>query len=90
MEQVKTASFGGIECCVIAFCALEREEYKEMLKKKSILILLTCGSLMTGWLGCLNLNRLLQYGVYYAGLEFVTDQDGVFDLFESGATAANP
>ena len=26
----------------------------------------------------------------YTGLEFVLDNDGVFDLFEGGATAANP
>jgi hypothetical protein len=38
--------------------------------------------------GCLNLNRILQYGAWYAALEFVTDNDGVFDLFESGTVAA--
>ena len=38
--------------------------------------------------GCLNLNQVLRDAAWYAAFEFVTDNDGVFDLFESGAVAA--
>lgn len=38
--------------------------------------------------GCINLNTLLRSAVYYAALEFVTDNDGIFDLFESGNVTA--
>jgi hypothetical protein len=43
-------------------------------------------------LGCLNLGgifgQMLASIPVYAALEFVTDNDGVFDLFEGGATTA--
>jgi len=35
--------------------------------------------------GCLNLNMLLRQGAIYAAMEFVLDNDTVFDLFEGGA-----
>ena len=38
--------------------------------------------------GCINFNTLLQATLYGTILEFVTDNDGVFDLFEDGGEAA--
>jgi len=38
--------------------------------------------------GCINLNTLLSSAVYYAALEFVADNDSIFDLFEDGAAPA--
>ncbi len=46
------------------------------------------GALFGGCLG-LNLNNLLSAAVTSTAIEFVLDNDGVFDLFEGGATAAN-
>lgn len=44
------------------------------------------------WGGCLNGNswwsRAFWTAAGYTGLEFVTDNDGVFDLFEGGNVAA--
>lgn len=43
------------------------------------------------WFGCLGNNwwsRAFWGTVSYVGLEFVTDNDGVFDLFEDGNVAA--
>jgi hypothetical protein len=41
--------------------------------------------------GCLgvDLNRVLGYGAFYATSEFLFDNDGVFDLFESGGVAGD-
>ena len=43
--------------------------------------------------GCLSADffkRTLESTVTYGALEFLTDNDGVFDLFEDGATGLNP
>jgi len=38
--------------------------------------------------GCINFNTLLQTALYGTIMEFVTDNDGVFDLFEDGGETA--
>jgi hypothetical protein len=37
--------------------------------------------------GCISWQTLMASAATYAGLEFVLDNDGVFDLFESGNVA---
>lgn len=34
--------------------------------------------------GCLDLGQALQTGLWFTALEFATDNDGFFDLFEDG------
>ena len=62
------------------------------MRKKSMKIaamILTAGTLLQ-FGGCLNLKEFLRVGVTATAIEFLTDNDAIFDLFEDGATAANP
>lgn len=58
--------------------------------KATAMTILASGCLFQ--LGCLNLGGLFSQGLaaipVYAALEFLTDSDGVFDLFEDGNVAA--
>jgi hypothetical protein len=62
-----------------------------MKKTKGAVLAFLAGSMLLGG-GCLGLNwqQILWGTALYVGQEFVLDNDGVFDLFEGGATAANP
>ncbi len=55
---------------------------------KTAALAAVCGTVLGS--GCLGLNwqSILWGSAVYAGLEFVTDNDGVFDLFEAGNVAA--
>ena len=57
------------------------------MRKKTLkaVTLAACAGMMFQLGGCLNLNSLLRQGVVYAAMEFVLDNDTVFDLFEGGA-----
>ncbi len=59
----------------------------DVVKKVALMFILTLGPL--GFSGCLgvDLNRVLGFGAAYATSEFLFDNDGVFDLFESGSVA---
>ncbi len=58
--------------------------------KKLAVVMMTCGTSLMGFGGCLGLNleRLLQFGAAVAATEFVLDNDAIFDLFPDG-TAGN-
>lgn len=47
---------------------------------KGAVMALLAGGLTFQW-GCLNWSTILQASVYYAGFEFLADNDGIFDLF---------
>lgn len=62
------------------------------MRKKSMKIaamILTAGTLFQ-FGGCLNLRQFARAAVTNVAVDFLTDNDAVFDLFEGGATAANP
>jgi hypothetical protein len=65
------------------------------MKKKirwSLITVTLLGSTMV-FNGCLSADffkRTLEVAVTHGALEFLLDDDGVFDLFEDGATALNP
>jgi len=54
--------------------------------KKAMLAAALMGTVLGG--GCINFNTLLQAALYGTILEWVTDNDGVFDLFEDGGESA--
>jgi hypothetical protein len=58
------------------------------MKKGALLAALAGTTLFGGCLGGWNWQRILWDTAIYAGTEFVLDNDGVFDLFESGDVAA--
>jgi len=61
------------------------------MKKGALLAALSGATLFGG--GCLgggNWTQWLWTAALQQGVEFVFDNDGVVDLFEDGATAANP
>ena len=63
-----------------------------MRKMKRATLAALCGAMVFGG-GCLGFGdtwwgRLFWDAAVFTGLEFVTDQDSVFDLFEDGDPAA--
>jgi hypothetical protein len=58
---------------------------KKTIKVASIGIL---AGMMFQFGGCLNVRSILTAVPAYLALEFVSDNDGIFDLFESGNVAA--
>jgi len=54
--------------------------------KKALLVTALMGTVLGG--GCINFNTLLQAALYGAVIEWVADNDAVFDLFEDGGEAA--
>ena len=54
------------------------------MKKTALLAALSGATLFGGCLGGWNWQRILWDTAIYAGTEFLLDNDGVFDLFESG------
>jgi len=66
---------------------LAKEIFKMTNKTKGAALAAAAGSMMM-FGGCLDLNwqRLIWDTAIYAAQEFVLDNDGVFDLFEGGAT----
>lgn len=59
--------------------------------KKGVFTLAVTGGVMFLGLGCLGLNTstLLTGAAMYAGLSYVLDNDGVFDLFEDGGVSGD-
>lgn len=53
---------------------------------KGVITLAVTGGIMSIGLGCLGVNTssLLTGAAIYTGLEFLTDNDSIFDLFEDG------
>lgn len=59
--------------------------------KRTAMLTLLMGVMQFGGCGLFNLERLARDAVSYAIFEFALDSDtGLTDLFEDGATAANP
>jgi len=59
--------------------------------KRTAMLTLLMGVVQFGGCGFFNLERLARDVVTYAVLEFALDNDtGLADIFEGGATAANP
>jgi hypothetical protein len=54
--------------------------------KKAVLAVLAGGFMALG--GCINWQSLLLTAAQSALIEFVTDNDSIFDLFEDGGTTA--
>jgi len=61
-----------------------------MGKLTKILCMVAVGGVAFGWDACIPWKEVLQQGAIYTGLEFVLDNDAVFDLFQddfgTGAT----
>ena len=55
--------------------------------KKLAALTLLAGTFLPQF-GCINLSTVWQAALYYGALEFVADNDAVFDLFEDGNVAA--
>lgn len=59
--------------------------------KRTAMLTLLMGVMQFGGCGFFNLERLARDFVTFAAFEFALDNDaGITDLFEDGATAANP
>ncbi len=64
-----------------------------MRKMKRATLAALCGAMVFGGAGCLGLGdswwgKAFWDVAVFTGLEFVTDNDGVFDLFEDGDLTA--
>ena len=62
-----------------------------MRKMKRATLAALCGAMLFQFGGCLNNSwwgRLVWDSAVYTGLEFVLDNDGIFDLFEDGEPTA--
>ncbi len=60
--------------------------------KRSVIAVTLLGSTLT-FNGCLSVDffkRTLEAAVTHTAIEFLVDNDTVFDLFEDGATTINP
>lgn len=57
------------------------------MRKKTLkaVTIAACAGMLFQFGGCLNLGNILTWGAVYAGFEFVTDNDAVFDLFGDSA-----
>ena len=63
---------------------------QKMIKRTAMLTVLMGMLQFGGCGGIFNVERILSSFVTSAAYDFVADNDGIFDLFESGATATNP
>ncbi len=57
-------------------------------KKGALLLALAGTTLFGGCLGGFNLKQIVLPAAVYFGAEFLTDNNGVFDLFDAGSTEA--
>jgi len=53
-----------------------------MGKMTKVLCMVAVGSMVFGWNTCIPWQKVLQDAAIYTGLEFVLDNDAVFDLFQ--------
>lgn len=63
---------------------------KKTMRSAAVAALLGTAVIFNGCLGTDFFKRTLEATVTYGALEFLLDNDAVFDLFEDGATGLNP